>query len=371
MRKIAFPARLFAALLMLCACVLPPAALAQTGTGSIVTIPTRIPDTNADGLIKLDGWALKVSPKLPRKTTVYGPCPGLPDFSYRVRQACEAVTVPPVTVEPPIVEPEKPLVAPAPAYTVVTSGKERILLGTDIVVGLNEWGGIGTGYNAPKGVDTAASYGFLRVGIYRPSTNLEVSLNGRAIEGFNVGYTFNGARVRYSNQWLTGYYQIPGAFDAGTRWTGVTPTGLAIIQDAELIGSTLRFTAKLTNTTGSVMTGLRYMRTADFDTNNINNSFSQKDSFATDNRIVTRGTVSAGLRGFGKGATAILSSPEASAVATFFGFVNTDPFVAAAYDSPQAVGSTATSDATSNVLIDKGTLLPGASTTVVTEIGLM
>lgn len=371
MLKFAFPARLLAALLMLCACILPPAALAQTGTGSIVTSPTRIPDTNADGLIKLDGWALKVSPKLPRKTTVYGPCPGLPDFRYRVRQACEVVTVPPVTVEPPVVEPEKSVVVPAPGFTVVTTGKERILLGRDIVVGLNEWGGVGTTFDAPKGVPTAASYGFPRVGMYRPSTNLEVSLNGRAIEGFSISYTLNGVPVRYSNQWLTGYYQMPGKFDAAARWTGSTPTGLAIVQDAELIGSTLRFTTKLTNTTGSAMTGLRYMRTADFDTNGMNNTYAAKDSFATDNRIVSRGMVQAGLRGSGKGATAVLSSPDTGAVATFFGFVNLDPAVPTAYVAPQPVGAAATSDVTSNVTIDKGDLPPGASTTVVTEIGLL
>lgn len=371
MQLIAFPARLCAALLTLCACVLPAVATAQTGTGSIVTSPVLIPDSNKDGVIKLDGWALKVSPKLPRKTTVYGPCPGLPDFSYRVRQACAEVSAPPVVTPPVVVEP--PVVvapAPDPTFKVVRMGAERYVVGKDIVFGLNDFGGIGTLYNAPPGVSTAKSYGFLRAGIYRPSSNIEANLNGRSIEGFNIAYSIGGSRVVYSNQPLTGYYQMPGKFDDGARWTGATPTGLAIVQDAELVDSHLRFTVTLTNTTARVMTGLRYMRTADFDTNNLDNRYTVANSFSTDNSIPSRGTVLAGLRGIGSGTTAFLSSPNAGAVATFYGFVNLDPFAAAAYDAPQSVGAAKTSDVTSNVTIALGDLAPGASATVQIHIGL-
>ncbi|WP_156361370.1 hypothetical protein [Sphingomonas sp. Leaf67] len=61
----------------------------------------------------------------------------------------------------------------------------------------------------------------------------------------------------------------------------------------------------------------------------------------------------------------------AIAVGTFYGFVNRDPFAAEAFNAPQAVGTAKTSDVTSNVTIDLGTLLPGASTNVTIDIGLM
>ncbi|MGN7160868.1 hypothetical protein [Sphingomonas sp. SAFR-052] len=371
MLKIAFPARLSAALLILCTYIMPAVADAQPTTGSIVTSPILIPDSNKDGILKLDGWALKVSPKLPRKTTIYGPCPGLPDFSYRVRQACAEDTAP-VVVTPPVVVQPPVVVAPAPnpIFKVVRMGTERYVVGKDIVFGLNDFGGIGTLYNAPPGVSTAKSYGFLRAGIYRPSSNIEANLNGRSIEGFNIGYSIGGSRVLYSNQLLTGYYQMPGKFDDGARWTGATPTGLAIVQDVELVDSHLRFNVTLTNTTSKTMTGLRYMRTADFDTNSLDNRYTAANSFSTDNAIPSRGIVLAGLRGMGAGTTALLSSPTAGAVATFYGFVNLDPFAAAAYDAPQPVGSAKTSDVTSNVTIALGDLPPGATATVQIDIGL-
>lgn len=357
MKRIAFPARLSAALLMLCACFMPAVATAQTGTGSIVASPTRIPDTNADGVIKLDGWALKVSPKLPRKTTVYGPCPGLPDFSYRVRQACAEVTAPPV-IEPPVVTPPAPQPNPVPSDIVtmmlpeggvaIQRGGFNVAFGPD--------GSLGTLKNVGAPFLTDAKNGFLRLAMYTGKGD-DVLLHGRSQD--IAGVVVNGRT--YAAGLLHGYRQMQGAFVDPFTFSGETidttksvhtPDGIKIVQVVAIEGTTLSYRVRLTNAR-SAPVSVTYFRSEDPDT---------AASFVTQNRVVKQGRWEAGMT---TGETYFIETTDAGAYAA------TNPYDKAQFTGTRReVGYNAKVDLTLQLVWPAVLLAPGESTEVTFRQGV-
>lgn len=228
---------------------------------------------------------------------------------------------------------------------------------------------------APAGVPTyivpeGRGSSIYRVGLYLTAANLELLLHGRAVEGFTVGTVVDGKRTVQSNQQLAGPAQIPGAMDDQAVWTSTTAAGLRIEQRPSIVGDAVRLDITVTNTSAKTMTDVRYMRSADFDMDDDSVPDRDTNAFPTDNRIVARGSVRAGLRGVGKGLFAFLRSDDTRAVASFFGFVNTDPYAPAAFNKPQAVGTAKTSDVTCNLTFGLGTLAPGQSTSFSLELAV-
>ncbi|WP_446740709.1 Ig-like domain-containing protein [Sphingomonas sp. CFBP 13720] len=110
------------------------------------------------------------------------------------------------------------------------------------------------------------------------------------------------------------------------------------------------------------MNDVRYMRTADPD---------QSDKFATANKIERQGDNGALVTAQVAPSTPFfLYTPDQRAVASFYGFVNTDPYAAAAYATEQAVGYAKTVDQTLNLTFGLGALKPGESTKITMYLGV-
>ncbi|MGN7161280.1 Ig-like domain-containing protein [Sphingomonas sp. SAFR-052] len=260
----------------------------------------------------------------------------------------------------------------------LVSNGELFLQGTYLGIGINEWGGLGTTKNAPKGYETDSDSGFLRIGMFADldgfdkgsSTTLDDALlQGRSIEGFNVGYNIGSTKVVQSNQLLTGYYQIKGTLsDASGKgngvanWAGSTKDDLAIAQKITLADDAkyIRIDVTLTNNSSSTMSDVRYMRTADPD---------QSGKFATANKIEQQddkgALVTAMLQ---KDTPFFLYSQDSRADASFYGFVNLDPYASKA--TSQAEGYARTIDETLNLTFSLGTLKAGQSTKITMYMGV-
>lgn len=254
---------------------------------------------------------------------------------------------------------------------------EVYLQGTYLSIGINADGSLGTTKNAPTGHATDAANGLLRAGMYvdldgfgkgAAPTLDDALLQGRAIEGFNIGYNIGATKVVQSNQLLTGYRQMSGKLsDASTseegkaEWTGATKDKLAVAQTITLADDAkyVRIDVTLTNNSATTMTDVRYMRTADPD---------QADKFATTNKIEQQGDGALVTAMLAKNTPFFLYSADDRATASFYGFVNTDPFLDTA--TSQAAGYTKTVDQTLNLTFALGALKPGESTKITLYMGV-
>ena len=258
---------------------------------------------------------------------------------------------------------------------------EVFLQGEFLSIGINRDGSLGTRAAAPTGFNSDVDSGFLRVGMYADldgfgkgdATALnDAVLPGRTIEGFNIGYKIGGNTIVQSNQSLTGFSEIAGtnrnastASSGQASWTGVTDEKLAVSQKITLADDAkfIRIDVTLTNNSAVTMSDVRYMRTADAD---------QGASFSTNNVIERQGDGGALVASYaGRSSTPFfLFSEDARAVVSTFGFVNSDPYAAAAYSSKQAEGYARSADQTVNLTFGLGTLSAGESTTVTLYMGV-
>ncbi|KQM75839.1 hypothetical protein ASE70_10745 [Sphingomonas sp. Leaf22] len=252
------------------------------------------------------------------------------------------------------------------------------LQGTYLGIGINEWGGLGTTKNAPKGFASDADSGYLRTGMVadldgfgkgQETTLDDALLQGRAIEGFNIGYNLGSTKVVQSNQLLTGYYQVKGSLNEASskgngvaNWAGETKDNLGVAQTITLADDAkyIRIDVVLTNNSSSTMSDVRYMRTADPD---------QSGKYATTNKIEQQDSKGALVTALlQKDTPFFLYSQDSRADASFYGFVNLDPYAASA--TSQAEGYTKTVDQTLNLTFSLGTLRAGQSTKITMYMGV-
>ncbi|WP_156347411.1 MULTISPECIES: Ig-like domain-containing protein [unclassified Sphingomonas] len=258
------------------------------------------------------------------------------------------------------------------------SNGEVFLQGTYLGIGINEWGGLGTTKNAPKGFASDADSGYLRTGMVadldgfgkgQETTLDDALLQGRAIEGFNIGYNLGSTKVVQSNQLLTGYYQVKGSLSEASskgngvaNWAGETKDNLGVAQTITLADDAkyIRIDVVLTNNSSSTMSDVRYMRTADPD---------QSGKYATTNKIEQQDSKGALVTALlQKDTPFFLYSQDSRADASFYGFVNLDPYAASA--TSQAEGYTKTVDQTLNLTFSLGTLRAGQSTKITMYMGV-
>ncbi|WP_156356341.1 Ig-like domain-containing protein [Sphingomonas sp. Leaf22] len=258
------------------------------------------------------------------------------------------------------------------------SNGEVFLQGTYLGIGINEWGGLGTTKNAPKGFASDADSGYLRTGMVadldgfgkgQETTLDDALLQGRAIEGFNIGYNLGSTKVVQSNQLLTGYYQVKGSLNEASskgngvaNWAGETKDNLGVAQTITLADDAkyIRIDVVLTNNSSSTMSDVRYMRTADPD---------QSGKYATTNKIEQQDSKGALVTALlQKDTPFFLYSQDSRADASFYGFVNLDPYAASA--TSQAEGYTKTVDQTLNLTFSLGTLRAGQSTKITMYMGV-
>ncbi len=258
------------------------------------------------------------------------------------------------------------------------SNGEVFLQGTYLGIGINQWGGLGTTKNAPKGFATDSDSGFLRSGLFadldgfgkgKETTLDDALLQGRSIEGFNIGYNLGSTKVVQSNQLLTGYYQIKGSLSEASakgngvaNWAGETKDNLGVAQTITLADDAkyIRIDVILTNNSSATMSDVRYMRTADPD---------QSGKYATTNKIEQQDSKGALVTALlQKDTPFFLYSQDSRADASFYGFVNLDPYASTATSQEQ--GYTRTVDQTLNLTFSLGTLRAGQSTKITMYMGV-
>lgn len=359
-------------------CLAVPAA-AQTYVS-----PVKLNDADGDGKVRL---TRTTGPYRSGQTITY--CPEAAPHTYVRGLACPVVTppvvVPPVVVPPvtppppppPVVEPEPPVTPkPVAMAKVAASAGEVFMQGRHLSIGVNEGGGIGTKRAAPAGFTTDAAKGLLRLGMLPDPDGFgagkahldDAILQGRSIEGFNVGYKIGGKAITHANQLLTSLHRITGvsgvAAPGVAGWSGTTAERLLIDQRVTLADDArfVRVDVTLTNEGAVPMTDVRYMRTVDPD---------QDDIFATANRVVRQGPgealVTAGL---GRTGASFFLYGRGAARASFYGFVNADPYLLMAHDVPQPAGTAKTVDQTLNLVFGLGELAPGEAKTVTLYMGV-
>ncbi|MBB5699328.1 Ig-like domain-containing protein [Sphingomonas yantingensis] len=260
------------------------------------------------------------------------------------------------------------------------ANNEVFLQGTYLGIGINADGTLGSTKAAPTGLASDTATGLTRVGMIADLDGFgvgnkmvlnDVLLQGRAIEGFNIGYKTGGKTFVQSNLLLTGYSEVDGTLTntsekgvASASWNGQTTEKLAVSQKISLADDAkyIRIDVTLTNQSGAAMNDVRYMRSFDPD---------QSDKYATTNKIESQGVEGALVSAYLNATNPFfLYSNDDRAVASFYGFVNTDPYAAAAYDKAQAKGYTAKADQTLNLTFGLGTLGAGASTTITLYMGV-
>lgn len=325
---------------------------------------SKLPDSDGDGKIKLSsakgsykkGSTIKWCPDAPVID------PAKPYCYVGVNQTCPAAAPPvePVPVEPAPPPPPPPPPEPTPEPSNVKSAivaNEAFFENDVLTVGFSPAGGIGSLTAAPAGYRTDTATGLLRVGFYAPPAN-DCILQGRAIEGFSVGARIGGVAKVARNFTLTGYSEAPGSWAAAV-WAGAAVFGLKVEQRITVEGKRLRFDVALTNTTSARMDDVQYMRAADLD---------QSDLYNTANRIVSAGTVEAGLPN--NAGTFFMETSDPRAFATFHGAVPTlqlSPYEAIR----KPIGGTVkTSDELIRLVWVLGALDVGASTTLSFGMGL-
>ena len=263
-----------------------------------------------------------------------------------------------------------------------TVGTDHFLQNKYFSLGINSGGTLGTSANAPSAFNTAASIGYVRLGMYadfdgfnvgKASTINDVMLEGTPVEGFSIGYKESGKTFVRTNHDRAGVVQVAGTGSssmsgttAKASWAGETGEGVEIKQVITLTGDNkfVRVDLVVTNTSNVAATDVRYMRTIDPD---------QGSGFVTENKIVQQaGSKGALVAAYAPGGVNpfFLYANDARAVVSTYGFDNRDPYAAAAYTNPQATGYSLKADAAVNLTFSFGTLAAGASTTATFYMGV-
>lgn len=337
-----------------------------------IIFPNLLSDSNGDGFIKSSkrkngNYIFRYLDKNNESKVVYVSASTLmliKGKAYGLTSYGEAPA--PVVVTPPP--------TPAPSVTSVMAdrnGEEVFVQGKFLNFGVNEFGGLGTAYNAPGAFYTNIKSGLLRIGLnldvdgFKSGNETPISdalLQGRAIEGFTVNYKLAGKPYSRANAYLTGYTQVKGhqslnklSGKAEVDFAGETAEAVEVRQKLSFSGASkfIVIDVELINRSGKDLEDVRYMRSYDPD---------QSDKFVTANKIVEQGSgvslVSAGLPG--TTAQAFLYSNDARSSALIHGFVDIDGYMSV-YDKSQAKGYAKNSDETLRMIFKLGKMSHGQS----------
>ncbi|MEH3106953.1 MAG: Ig-like domain-containing protein [Sphingomonas fennica] len=261
-----------------------------------------------------------------------------------------------------------------------TVGSEIFLQNDFLSLGINAYGGLGSTKFVPTGFASDTANKKLTVGLFadldgfgvgKESTLQDGVLRGVAIEGFNIGYKAGGKTLVHSNQMLDGLREIEGsqttsAIKNGVQanWNGATNEKLAVDQKFTLLEDAkyIRVDVTLTNNSGGTLSDLRYMRTVDPD---------HGTTMATENKIVKQGGGEALVTASVNGANPyFFYADDPRAVVSTYGFINENPYEAAAYGAPQKAGYAVKADQSMNITFGLGDLGAGKSTVVTFYMGI-
>ncbi len=290
-----------------------------------------------------------------------------------------------------VVDPTAPIEKPAIGPLVARSakvGEEVFLGGKYIELGISGWGSMGTEGSKPAGfygtstqqIGMSADHDGFGVG---RNLGVDYFMPGSPEERFAVGYKLGGATLANSNSALNGPQNMPTVVEntsegrtlgarVNTSWMVDGVATMAVIQEISFDQDSLWFTNRvtITNQTSDNWDGARFMRSFDPD-----NTVDRGGKYETDNtvfgRYATEGYSAVKAEtwddpdqlysAFNSRSPIILFSTDPRAMASAFGFANTDPYAAAAYDAPRAINTTNRDDEGITMTWDTGALKAGAS----------
>ncbi|MGB3309797.1 MAG: DUF4347 domain-containing protein [Nodosilinea sp.] len=274
---------------------------------------------------------------------------------------------------------------PAPRSAQV--GNEVFLGGSFIELGINSGGAFGSQSAKPSGF-----FGTTQ----RSNVGMSVDLDGFATgtvgsgdyflpgdpeERWAIGYQVNGNTVTASNgkntNAITTTVTDTSVGDSlAATVTGTHSSTLQINQEYSLKSGDKFFktTVTLTNaSTTDTLDGVRYMRSFDPDNprdfgGNSSTVNTVQATIAEDGYALVEakaGPTDPAVAATGTEVPVFFYSEDPRAVASYFGFANTNPYDSAAYGAPPAKGVSSTADIGITMTFDVGSLAPGASTTMV------
>jgi Ca2+-binding RTX toxin-like protein len=257
-------------------------------------------------------------------------------------------------------------------------GTDVFLENSFLDLGINGGGTLGSDNAAPAGFASDPVDG-PRVGLYGygvAATLSDAVMPGTPVEGFTVA--FNGGN-QGTNLTAEGRTDIAGVTtdksvgaNLSAGWAGTTGTGLKVDQTLSMAPGAQYFTVtvKLTNTTASTMTDVRYLRTVDPD-----QGHAATGSFETNNVNFGQHLGAHGVAGYVNDGTGVYgSSPlfmftnDDRAQVSHGGFANDDALASSLYG--QAEGLTTLEDSDLNLVWQLGTLAPGKTATITYYEGL-
>ncbi len=283
------------------------------------------------------------------------------------------------------------LTTPPGARSATSVDGEVFLGGNFIELGISTLGDFGTLGNKPEdffGTDVRGAIGmsadfdgFGQGNDFRT----DYFLPGGPEERWVLGYQSEGSTVTASNSaraGSTGSIVMEGVTDTSSGDT-LSANIKASLNDALKVDKVVRYGVNdkffatiitLTNTSAGALDSVRYMRSFDPDnTVDVGGQFDTINTviatFAEDGiAAVEAKTLGAGDPIFdatGLTSPVVLFSTDARAKASYFGFRNTDPYAAEAYETPPEKGVSNTADIGITMTFDVGTLAAGASTSFV------
>lgn len=281
------------------------------------------------------------------------------------------------------------------AHSYTNTGTGDVFLGGDYIeLGISKYGSFGTttGQALPSGFygtaarnnigmsSNAAGFG------QTPDTRIDYFLPGTPEERWAVGYKISGTPTTASNAFLRGTTGISN-YTVTNQSSGMLlkASGSGTLNSKLQIGQVVSFNAgdaffknevTLTNISGAALDSVRYMRTFDPD-----NTVDKGGGSATKSQILFTQAAGDGKAVVvsdtsnnasdpvflvnGSHSPILFYSKDTRARVSTFGFTNTDPYAASAYDSAAAKGTSVTADQAITITFDVGTLAAGASETVV------
>jgi len=264
-------------------------------------------------------------------------------------------------------------------------GGELFLGGNYIELGISAWGDFGTVGNKPanfygtavrNSIGMSADHdGFNHGNDYR----VDYFLPGTPEERFAVGYKVGASTYANSNSALMSTTNMPTTVTNQSSGDLLKATVVSTWASTMEITQVISFTVDekffsnditIKNISGTSWNGGRYMRSFDPD-----NTVDVGGQFATNNTVTHtvaedgKAVVKAETYtdddpiyiAFDSRAPIFFYSTDAAAVASVFGFSNTDPYAAAAYDSPSPKNQTVQQDVAITMTWDSGALAAGES----------
>lgn len=266
---------------------------------------------------------------------------------------------------------------------------EVFLGGRYIELGLSSWGNFGTVGSKPAGFFGARNINGIGMSAdhdgYGNGRNLAIDyfLPGSPEERFAVGYETGGATSSTSNSARMNTKTMPTVVTdqskgrtlnalAISTWSVNGNAVMTVKQEISFDAESLWFKNRvtLTNETGDNWSSARYLRSFDPD-----NTVAQGGSYSTANTVI--GTVANDgyaavkaetyapadplYQAFNSRSPIMFFSMDSKAVASTFGFSNSDPYASQAYSSPEARNNTLQADQAITLDWDAGALNAGQS----------